>query len=584
MRNCAEENQKRMKRSGISILLTVLMCILLTLPAMAADQEEEGKTVTAVVSGETQTVASSGYYTDINQATQYVRDQMVARKNTIVVNYATTSSDMRAPYNTILAGIKEHTGVAVEGDYLLNHMKSWIVNMSSTCKNGTYYNTYTFTVEYRSTAAQETAVTAKVKTVLAGVDYSNMSNYEKVKYIYNYLTTNVTYDYDHLNDSSYVTCYTAYAALCQNTAVCQGYALAFYRLALEMGVDARFVSGTADGGAHGWNIVQMDDGNYYFADATWDAPYVAIGQSYRYFLKGTGDMSNHIVDTSDENMQWYSSYKIATSEYKNYVTAVTFANTKTGIQLKWNAVSGATSYILYRKTSSSASWKKYSLSYTQSGNVLTALDTSVTDGTTYYYTIVCIINGSRTPYVKAGFSYTYLAKPATPTLTNAASGMKITWTQAKSATKYAIYRRAEGDTSSTRIATITSGSTVTYTDKTASNNVKYKYCVRAYCGSSYSVISSWTALTMRVARVEIKTLTNTKGGIVVAWGKVSGATQYVVYRKAAGATSWTRYKVVSSTTYIVDTNVTSGTKYTYTVRAVNNGTYGYAAASKYLYR
>lgn len=40
------------------------------------------------------------------------------------------------------------------------------------------------------------------------------------------------------------------------TAVCQGYASLFYRLALDAGVDTRVISGEA-GGPHAWNIVKL---------------------------------------------------------------------------------------------------------------------------------------------------------------------------------------------------------------------------------------------------------------------------------------------------------------------------------------
>ena len=41
--------------------------------------------------------------------------------------------------------------------------------------------------------------------------------------------------------------YTAYAALLDQKAACQGYAVLFYRMALELGVDSRLISGTEMG-------------------------------------------------------------------------------------------------------------------------------------------------------------------------------------------------------------------------------------------------------------------------------------------------------------------------------------------------
>ena len=56
--------------------------------------------------------------------------------------------------------------------------------------------------------------------------------------------------------------YTAYAAMINKTAVCQGYASLLYRLLLECGVDCRVVTGYGNGGRHAWNIVEVD-GKYY---------------------------------------------------------------------------------------------------------------------------------------------------------------------------------------------------------------------------------------------------------------------------------------------------------------------------------
>ena len=62
-------------------------------------------------------------------------------------------------------------------------------------------------------------------------------DYEKIKAIYDWLCTNVVYDYTNLNSPEYMLKHTAYAAAINHTAVCQGYAVLFYRLALECGIE-----------------------------------------------------------------------------------------------------------------------------------------------------------------------------------------------------------------------------------------------------------------------------------------------------------------------------------------------------------
>mgnify|MGYP000090337698 FL=1 len=136
-----------------------------------------------------------------------------------------------------------------------------------------------YDVSYLSSLEQEEKVDEEVSNLLKSLDLSNKTDYQKVKAIYDYICSNVTYDHDNLNDESYSLKYTAYAALINKTAVCQGYASLFYRLALDAGVDTRVISGEA-GGPHAWNIVKLN-GKYYNLDSTWDA-----GRStYAYFLK-----------------------------------------------------------------------------------------------------------------------------------------------------------------------------------------------------------------------------------------------------------------------------------------------------------
>ena len=51
--------------------------------------------------------------------------------------------------------------------------------------------------------------------------------------------------------------------------VCEGYAKAFQLLLNVSGVENTYVSGQANG-SHGWNLVRLDDGEWYWFDLTWD--------------------------------------------------------------------------------------------------------------------------------------------------------------------------------------------------------------------------------------------------------------------------------------------------------------------------
>ncbi|MCC8064770.1 MAG: hypothetical protein LIO70_06790 [Clostridiales bacterium] len=79
-------------------------------------------------------------------------------------------------------------------------------------------------------------------------------------------------------------------------------------------------------------------------------------------------------------------------------------NAASGVTVKWSAVSGVYKYRVYRRTAATSSWTKVadttSTSYT---------DTTVTDGTTYYYTIRCVNSSGIgvSGYDEIGQSITY---------------------------------------------------------------------------------------------------------------------------------------------------------------------------------
>lgn len=201
----------------------------------------------------------------MEEAAAILRKGMKNRAETVTVNVSYDGSSKEVS-NAVSDAAMVHTGVANEGDYL---RWQYAGSRSRISYFGTNF-TITYTLTYYTTAEQETQMDTAVEELLTELNVDELSDYETVRAIYNYMCNNISYDYDNLSDSAYKLKYTAYAALINKTAVCQGYANLFYRLALECGIDARLISGTGNGGGHGWNIVELD-GLYYDLDATWDA-------------------------------------------------------------------------------------------------------------------------------------------------------------------------------------------------------------------------------------------------------------------------------------------------------------------------
>ena len=87
------------------------------------------------------------------------------------------------------------------------------------------------------------------------------------------------------------------------TGVCESYAKTYQMLLNFMGVDNVYVVGTdvKNNSGHAWNAVKMDNGTYYFVDATFDDH----PETHKYFAKGyTVFDDNHIV--RDANIDSYN--------------------------------------------------------------------------------------------------------------------------------------------------------------------------------------------------------------------------------------------------------------------------------------
>ncbi len=282
--------------------------------------------VLASISYSAPTLQSGATYTDIYSAAAYLRQQMVARTESIVIQYQAELTDFNAEAFALAEAIWEaalaHTGIPTEGDYLRGQLGGWNTTIDATYTDAaptTYDMTITYAPAYFTTVAQEADVTARINTLMSGFAFSeDTSEYEKIRDIYAWICTAVAYDYAHFGeDVTTDSCgdympHSCYNALFEGTAVCQGYAVLFYRLALEAGLDARYVDGLATSGGlsvgHAWNIVSLD-GTWYFLDVTWDEAQTA--DSYQWFLKGTGDFVDHYANAGQ-----IESYSLSATSYE----------------------------------------------------------------------------------------------------------------------------------------------------------------------------------------------------------------------------------------------------------------------------
>ena len=148
----------------------------------------------------------------------------------------------------------------------------------------------------------------------------------------------------------------------------------------------------------------------------------------------------------------------------------------------------------------------------------------------------------------------------------------ITWqTTNDSPDGYEVYRKADGESSYQKIATVKTGS---YTDKTLTVGTKYYYRVRSVktlSGGStiYSEYTSAKSVKTTLTITTMKAASASYTSITVSWGKVSGANSYDIYRSTSKNGKYTKLATIPSGTTVkyTDKKLTTGKTYYYKVRA-----------------
>ena len=230
------------------------------------------------------------YYDNVEDAAMDLRAQIKQFESDATVRFKVSSSMTESQLGNFFMRIWfkaiEHNGNPVEGDYLRYEYGGYNIEFykfpESEDGNGYCYNVVQMSLLHYTNAAQEEELSLVADNILASLALEGKSDYQKILAIYGYLCENV--NYDRVHESTYTLKHTAYAALVDHLAVCQGYSAAFYRLCLSVDVDTRMITSKSMG--HAWNIVNLG-GQYYELDATWDSDANRTLENYKYFLKGS---------------------------------------------------------------------------------------------------------------------------------------------------------------------------------------------------------------------------------------------------------------------------------------------------------
>ena len=243
--------------------------------------------------------------------------------------------------------------------------------------------------------------------------------------------------------------------------------------------------------------------------------------------------------------------------------------------LKWNAVSGAAKYEVYRARSLNGGYIKYS---TVTGTSYTNIS-YIENGNTYYYKVRALdANGTAGPWSDVVAVTCRLGLTA-PTVTggNDAQGRPtLTWKAVTGAAKYEVYRARSlnGDYIKYSTVTGTSYTNISYIE----NGNTYYYKVRALdANGTAGPWSDVVAVTCRLGLTapSVTGGNDSQGRPTLKWDKVAGAAKYEVYRSYSQNGNYSKYSTQTSTGYTNSSYLTSGSTYYYKVRALDaNGTAG----------
>ena len=295
-----------------------------------------------------------------------------------------------------------------------------------------------------------------------------------------------------------------------------------------------------------------------------DAFYECSSLTDVYYDGTAADWEIITIDYGNENL---------TDAARHYVTlkpaapVVKIGNSSTSGKpmLTWNAVSGATSYKVYRATSQSGT---YSLLGTVTATSYT--NTGAKAGTTYYYRVKACNDAGLSPYsnVVSGKVKSVTPKPSAPVVKighSATSGKpQLTWNAVSGATSYKVYRATSQKGTYSLLGTVTATS---YTNTGAKAGTTYWYKVKAVNSTGESAYSNTVS-----GKTTVTTLTmghsSTSGKPQLTWKAVSGAASYRVYRATTKNGAYSGINTTKALTY-TNTGAALGTTYYYKVEALN---------------
>jgi uncharacterized protein (DUF1800 family)/fibronectin type 3 domain-containing protein len=241
------------------------------------------------------------------------------------------------------------------------------------------------------------------------------------------------------------------------------------------------------------------------------------------------------------------------------------------VTLSWHASAGASTYTVYRSTSTATD----TFAAIAAGvAALSYVDPGLTNGTRYYYRVRAVSSeGASDMSTTIGLTPVDPAPtepPANLVATPGGSRIVLTWNAVARATSYRVYRTTTNVFDRQWIATVT---TPAYANTGLTNGIEYSYRVAARNAGGDGPLSAIVSAAPIAAppAPEAVAATVSHRGISVKWAAAPRAATYNVYRATtSGGQGSAPFASGISGTEFVDANVGNGPTYYYKVTAVNS--------------
>ncbi|MCZ6691786.1 MAG: hypothetical protein O7H41_19535 [Planctomycetota bacterium] len=243
--------------------------------------------------------------------------------------------------------------------------------------------------------------------------------------------------------------------------------------------------------------------------------------------------------------------------------AMAWSDSSGEIEITWNSVAGASTYDIYRDTSTGVTKATGTLI---AGVLPPYTDAGLTNGTTYYYVVTA--GGTESPEVSA----MPLAAPTGLSATAGTSAVTLNWGIVTGATSYILYWSTNPGLSKTTGSPIV-GASSPYSHTGLSNATTYFYVVTAansVGGGAESSASGAVSAMPLDAPTGVTATPTGSGKIMMDWNSVTGASSYNLYWDTApGVTAATGSQIAGVSPPYLHSGLVDRTAYYYVVTAVN---------------